>query len=41
MRDCALLGRELKKVAKGSTSLNEVLAVYERGQLDYGFSVVR
>jgi 2-polyprenyl-6-methoxyphenol hydroxylase-like FAD-dependent oxidoreductase len=41
MRDGALLGRELKKVAKGSASLNEALAAYERGLLDYGFAVVR
>ena len=41
MRDGALLGRELKKVAKGSASLHEALAAFERGLLDYGFAVVR
>ena len=41
MRDGALLGRELKKVAAGSTTLSEALAAYERGLIDYGFAVVR
>jgi len=41
MRDGALLGRELKKVAAGEAVLSEALEVYERGLVDYGFSVVR
>jgi 2-polyprenyl-6-methoxyphenol hydroxylase-like FAD-dependent oxidoreductase len=41
MRDGALLGRELKKVAEGSVSLKGALAAYERGLLGYGFAVVR
>jgi 2-polyprenyl-6-methoxyphenol hydroxylase-like FAD-dependent oxidoreductase len=41
MRDGALLGRELKKVADGSTSLDEALHSYERRMLEYGFAVVR
>jgi 2-polyprenyl-6-methoxyphenol hydroxylase-like FAD-dependent oxidoreductase len=41
MRDGALLGRELKKVAAGSAALSEALAAYERGLVDYGFTVVR
>ena len=41
MRDGTLLGRELKKVAYGATSLNASLAIYERGLLEYGFAVVR
>jgi len=41
MRDGALLGRELKKVALGEVTLRDALAAYERGMLDYGFAVVR
>jgi 2-polyprenyl-6-methoxyphenol hydroxylase-like FAD-dependent oxidoreductase len=41
MRDGALLGRELKKVASGEVTLRDALAAYERGMLDYGFAVVR
>ena len=41
MRDGALLGRELKKVAKGAVTLSEALTTYERNMLDYGFKVVR
>ena len=41
MRDGALLGRELKKVAAGSATLSGALADYERGMVDYGFAAVR
>jgi 2-polyprenyl-6-methoxyphenol hydroxylase-like FAD-dependent oxidoreductase len=40
MRDGALLGRELKKVAGGQLALPEALAAYERDLTAYGFSVV-
>lgn len=41
MRDGALLGRQLKKVADGQIPLAEGLAAYERDMTAYGFSVVR
>jgi 2-polyprenyl-6-methoxyphenol hydroxylase-like FAD-dependent oxidoreductase len=41
MRDGALLGRELKKVAAGSQTVSEALAVYEHGMIEYGFAIVR
>lgn len=41
MRDGALLGRELKKVADGKLPLAEALAAYEHDMTAYGFSVVR
>ncbi|MFK0150883.1 FAD-dependent oxidoreductase [Streptomyces sp. NPDC090499] len=41
MRDGALLGRALKKVADGQLALAEALTAYERDMLAYGFSVVR
>ncbi|EKG35770.1 FAD-dependent oxidoreductase [Pseudomonas syringae] len=41
MRDGALLGRQLKKVAAGEMLLAEALRVYESGMLEYGFDVVR
>ena len=41
MRDGALLGRKLKKVASGDVTLSEALTTYERDMLKYGFTVVR
>ncbi len=41
MRDGAMLGRELKKVADGKVPLGDGLAAYERDMTAYGFSVVR
>ena len=41
MRDGAMLGRELMKVADGKAPLGEALAAYERDMTAYGFSVVR
>jgi 2-polyprenyl-6-methoxyphenol hydroxylase-like FAD-dependent oxidoreductase len=41
MRDGALLGRELKRVAEGSMALDDALGSYERQMLEYGFAVVR
>ena len=41
MRDGVLLGRELKNAALGKSTVGEALATYERGMLEYGFSVVR
>ncbi|MEU9346204.1 FAD-dependent monooxygenase [Streptomyces sp. NPDC048278] len=41
MRDGALLGRALGKVADGQLTLPEALAAYEHDMLAYGFSVVR
>lgn len=41
MRDGALLGRALKRVADGQLTLADALAAYERDMLAYGFSVVR
>jgi 2-polyprenyl-6-methoxyphenol hydroxylase-like FAD-dependent oxidoreductase len=41
MRDGALLGRGLKAVAEGNTTLTEALATYEHAMLHYGFDVVR
>ncbi|WP_235451621.1 hypothetical protein [Streptomyces olivochromogenes] len=41
MRDGALLGRALKKVADGHLTLADALAAHERDMLAYGFSVVR
>jgi 2-polyprenyl-6-methoxyphenol hydroxylase-like FAD-dependent oxidoreductase len=41
MRDGALLGRQLRKVAAGEATVKEALVIYEREMLDYGFAVVR
>lgn len=41
MRDGALLGRQVRRAAAGTLSLQEALSVYERDMLDYGFQVVR
>ncbi|MBW4332355.1 FAD-dependent monooxygenase [Stakelama sp. CBK3Z-3] len=41
MRDGALLGRALKKVAADEAMLADALAEYERQMLDYGFAAVR
>lgn len=41
MRDGALLGRALRRVAAGQVPLGEALAGYERDLLGYGFAVVR
>jgi 2-polyprenyl-6-methoxyphenol hydroxylase-like FAD-dependent oxidoreductase len=41
MRDGALLGRALRRVASGEAPLRLVLTDYERSMLDYGFAVVR
>ena len=41
MRDGALLGRTLKKVASGEVTLREALTTYERDLVKYGFTVVR
>lgn len=41
MRDGTLLGRALKRVAKGEAELSAALAAYEQDMLAYGFAVVR
>ena len=41
MRDGALLGRQLRQVARGETALATALADYERAMTVYGFAVVR
>jgi 2-polyprenyl-6-methoxyphenol hydroxylase-like FAD-dependent oxidoreductase len=41
MRDGALLGRALGRVAAGAATLGDALAGYEAGMLKYGFDVVR
>ena len=41
MRDAALLGRQLQKVATGEKPLAEALGTYEEELLRYGFGVVR
>ncbi|TWB23776.1 FAD binding domain-containing protein [Nitrospirillum amazonense] len=41
MRDGALLGRALKRAAKGEADLSAALAAYEKNMLAYGFAVVR
>jgi 2-polyprenyl-6-methoxyphenol hydroxylase-like FAD-dependent oxidoreductase len=41
MRDGALLGRAMKKVARGEATLTGALSEYERDMLKYGFAVVR
>lgn len=41
MRDGALLGRGLRGVARGDTTLMGALATYEANMLRYGFQVVR
>ena len=41
MRDAALLGRQLKTVARGEKPLAEALGSYEQELLRYGFDVVR
>jgi hypothetical protein len=41
MRDAALLGRELRKVAAATIPLDAALSGYERHMLEYGFAVVR
>jgi 2-polyprenyl-6-methoxyphenol hydroxylase-like FAD-dependent oxidoreductase len=41
LRDGALLGRQLKAVAAGRTSISQALAAYEAEMLPYSFSVVR
>lgn len=41
MRDGVLLGRALRAVAAGETTLAEALSCYEREMLAYGYSVVR
>lgn len=41
MRDGALLGRALRQITTGQSTLPAALSAYEREMLDYGFAVVR